>query len=1372
MASNLTDECRVPQGFVFALDKSSKLFNTSPLSNVIMQSGGFKHLQIYHSVSGGQVISAQDPNNNLRFLEWQTQEIKRSLLDVKTYVPELQSHIKRWGTVVDDMRITVIRARRLLTSASDWSQLKAMVAKLDDGLDTMTKAFDLLLAQLQLYRNQTNILSCMDRFIRLKADLPKTVALSFMTSSIQRNFVGLRVTLVAKICHERLCFPNMKSSIWSLHSKECGTSPSKKQVGLLVEGASIRFVNLSSFVTLPEGGALKMVLPLDNKDMVTTFESVVNLFGLKSNAIIRMTGNELSFVVGGVIFGEFDAILKVKADLKQVVNWDSVVFEVEGTMVKSSRLYIRLENEIANKTMLVAREARRRLANAKTSFYNAKRKADLARAVLNSKQVAVEHFKNEERRAANELREALLQYNLAKVRFNSTLHSLETVRNSVCEIKQCNYTCLNGCVIPALCQNPINVTYLEEKCDSVEKPMTLKVVNAKTETRSYTVQKFKTVISGDCLGGPSFDKVKKFADTGRKIGMEIGSLFNDTFIKKIFGTAGYILGGIVGLFSKQIFGCSEIRKRVPDKPQVYEYDHKTFEEGTVTQLVREFKCTSHIEKAKPGRYGPPYKCCKQYGCQSKVIDPQCIIDNENCLVSLTKLKFKLGAMNATLVTEYQSLRNHVDKVQKAMFSYDKARVLHEIAVIRFRQVEAHMRQLLSAVEITNSSILHIRQMVNLGLKIAQALNASDNKKIIDVGKMHFALSMASGSNRKIVIQTNASLVGGQRTPVSFLVDFDQVERSVSWASKIIIAKLFPNVRPRQKRSTPEDSANSTQHLHSTFLDYRYACLFVNSTYIYLNNVLHSLTELISSVRELDRNLTTGSHELKSLSQTMNIMWNTMWNTSFQNAKNVPPNSSFLTRYLEMIELLKDENTKLSNDSFQFWNDTLEVWRAFLEVFTSAKGFAECSGTQDCIDYLLEEVNELYEFENSPRAHEIKVAFPQLRKVLKSLTTEALTMLEAEKAISHAVSLLKITRDNSVLCGGTPRITSSSPREIILLPGYSLSLNCSAEKEVGLEYVWKRNDVIIAKAATGTFSVNGVTKANEGAYVCVVSNNKGSTVSNTTIVKVNSKPKITQHPQPQKVVFESDMPATFICNATAEPSPTFQWFFQSSNSAAVKINETESVLYIAKPRLHQDGYYYCEAYNKHGVVVSQRARLNVLNYTVGLPRLLVTFNLTTRCWLAWNTTRSVPQYPLPCESMPKNILTSSIDKTLAFNLLHSLARSLNLSIKLISELRGYNSGYTSKSSIVFVINIDKESWKAETLTSYLKIAQAISDAEANMLDKLIRFNSDVFNKTFIVPWSSTSLLVDPGSLTVLPWPPQCRKGQTLANNGFICGKLRF
>ena len=1358
LASGFSDDCRVPQGFVFALERSSKIFSASPLAYIIRPDGGLKYLQIYYSVTGGHVVSAQDNKNNLRSVEWQAQEIKRTLLAVGRTVPQLQFITRRWEAVADEMLADVTKARHLLSSASDWLELKVLVKQLDDDLDITSRAFDLLIAKLQPYRNQTRVNSFIQSFIKLRADLPKAISLSFSKSVIQQNFIGLRFLLTAQICHKELCFANIDSSIWSLHGNDCHTNPSRQEAGLLVEGTALDTISLGSLITLPAGGTLKMFQSRDSDLVSTTFEGVVHLLGMKKNAMVKITGSELSFVISGDVFGEFNALLNVTAQIDNVVDWDSIVFRVEGKMNRSSHLHSLLEKMIRNETTMAARDATQRLAYSHSAYVDAKRKSDFVKDVLKSKQSVVGKLKVWKENAAEELRLARLKYHLAKPQFNRTFYFLEHVQGYICEIQECNYTCLNGCVTPDLCQDPINITYLQRQCNTVDKPITINVIQREIEKRSFTVPTYKTVYTGNCRSGISIKTVFKYARKGAQIGKTIGKVLKGPVGGAVGFVVGGVIGGIVGAFKKSIFGCSNTYEKVPAEPQIVEYDHKIYKVKSVEQIIKEVKCNGHTVTAKPGGYGPPYHCCKQYGCETKVMDPKCILDNEKCLLSMTELKFMLNALNETLQSEFLSLRSSVERVKKATFSFEKARVLHKNAVFQLKQIEAHVKQKISIVEITNASMIHTRRIVDFGLKIAQAMNSSDNGKVVDVDDLHFSLPVVSGDAKQIVVQSNASTLSGKQVPVRFLLNFDQMQRSVSSASKNIIVDLFGGKHARKKRST--------HSVHSSFMDYPYACLFVNNTNLYFSYMFKSLHTLINSVKGLNQDLTIGIHELEHLSQTMNATG------SFSNASKTANNygkehlnSSFVTGFLEVIQVLKDENINLMNGSSQSWNDTFEAWRAFLEVYTLEKGFEECSGTQDCIKYFFEGAKEFYEFESSRRALEIKDALPRLEIVIQSLTTKALSMEEAEQALILADHLLNKTLDESVLCGGSPSITSSSHGEVIIFPGESLSLNCSAKTEEILTYTWRRNDKTISKSTFGAFSIDAVTKDDEGAYVCEVSNNKGNSLSNVTIVRIHSKPVITEHPQPHRVVFRSQIPVTFKCNATAEPLPTFQWFFQSKNASTIRINETRPVIYIADPHLYQEGYYFCEASNEHGRAVSQRARLDVLNYTVGLPRLLITFNLTNLCWLTSNSSNSSAPDSQLCDRLP-----SSLDDNLTDSLLNALATSLNLSTFRVSDLTYYSEN-TSKPYLLFTVDFDKDLLKDENLTTFSKVTEAIAVGEARMVENLQKFNADVLNKTFKVSWNSTTLLVEPGSIFAYPLSPECPEGQFLSGHGFICGELR-
>ena len=1341
----------MPQGFVLTLDRSAELFNANLLSHIIRPNAGLKYLQIYHSVTGGQDNSAEDRRYNLRFLELQTQDMKRILLDVENTVPELRYDTWKWKVVAENMLTSVIEARRILSSSSNWFQLKRLVRKLDNDLDTITRAFDLLVAQLQPYRNRTDIITVIDRIVRLKADIPQTIALSFSKTPVNQNLLGLRFQLVAEICHKRLCFPNIKAIVWSLQGNQCRTNTQREVAGLLVEGTALRTISLNGLMAIPAGGSVTVFLSRQRNQITTTFDCLVNVLGVMEKVTVTMIENDLSFVVSGDIFGEFDALLTVKAQIENAEKWNSILLAVEGKMNRSSRLHTLFEDKIANYSRMLAKEASRRLASAQVAFHAAQKKLSLAKEVFQSKKSTAEDLRIKKENAKNALREARLRYHQTKVRFNSTLYHFQDLESAVCEIQDCNYTCLeNGCAVPDLCQDLQNITFLEHECDVVQNFIKVEKVQTRKEKQRFQVPIYKVIYTGNCKS----DISPSIIDGAMK-GFAIGGLI------------GGVIGGVIGgAFS----GCDDTYETVIGGYRTVEYYEKVFETKSVDTAVQKVECTGQTERTKPGGYGPPYSCCKQTGCETKVLDPQCISTNNECENSLKELKFLLDVRNRSLLPEFLLLRNAASEVKTTTFSFEKARVHHEKAITLLKQVEAHMNQQFSAVEITNASLVRVRRIVDFGLRIAEALNASDGKEVVDLDELKFSLFVPSEGFGKISFQSNGSTVSGKRATIRFLVDFNQVERSISSASKSIVAKLFAGEHSRRKRSIPEAiSENSTNSVDSSFTDYQYACLFMNKTHQYLKNMFDSLGDLIASVKGLNFNLSSGLRELEILTQTA-VNSSLSQNISLNASSGDNSNNSFLEEYVEMLQVLKDGIIGLNNDSSQHWNDSLEAWRAFLEVFTSAKEFEECSGTQDCIEYFFAGAKEFYEFEDSPRALEIKEALPQLKEVIKSLTTEDMSMQEAEQALTSAALLMNLTYDDSVLCGGLPRITSSSQGEVITFPGYNLTLSCRAKEEQRLKYAWRRNDNSISESVDGTFHVGNITTENEGAYYCIVSNNKGSTVSNVTLVKVQRKPVITDHPKPQRVVFRSQMPVTFTCNATANPLPTFQWFFQPRNSLAIKVNETRPVLFIANPDLQQEGYYYCNASNAHGIAVTQRARLDVLNYTVGLPRLLVAFNLTTRCWnSSSNSSNSSVPNPLPCDSESINIEPSSLDRNLSLTriLLHSLASSLNVSKELISQLE-YFSRNDSRLSVVFILNVVNKPWKQDNLKFYVDIVEAIAVAKANILTQLQQFNTEVINKTFTVPWDTSSLVGEPGSVHVYSLPPKCPEGQYLRGNGFICG----
>jgi len=73
----------------------------------------------------------------------------------------------------------------------------------------------------------------------------------------------------------------MKCSIWSLHDKSCLTNSSTEDAGVIVEGTALKEISLGKVITYPVDRPFRMLIGRNNEPLMTTFECIVDLLGLK-----------------------------------------------------------------------------------------------------------------------------------------------------------------------------------------------------------------------------------------------------------------------------------------------------------------------------------------------------------------------------------------------------------------------------------------------------------------------------------------------------------------------------------------------------------------------------------------------------------------------------------------------------------------------------------------------------------------------------------------------------------------------------------------------------------------------------------------------------------------------------------------------------------------------------------------------------------------------------------------------------------------------------------------------------------------------------------------------------------------------------------
>lgn len=112
---------------------------------------------------------------------------------------------------------------------------------------------------------------------------------------------------------------------------------------------------------------------------------------------------------------------------------------------------------------------------------------------------------------------------------------------------------------------------------------------------------------------------------------------------------------------------------------------------------------------------------------------------------------------------------------------------------------------------------------------------------------------------------------------------------------------------------------------------------------------------------------------------------------------------------------------------------------------------------------------------------------------------------------------------------------------MVLTGDTVNLTCLVSNSNEVEIVWIKNERVIEDVNDEALVLKNANTETEGVYHCEVSNNRGSTVSNVTIVVVHEAPRITEHPRDVRVLVGTEKLSTvtwylsqrqsgFLCHA--------------------------------------------------------------------------------------------------------------------------------------------------------------------------------------------------------------------------------------------------
>ena len=156
-------------------------------------------------------------------------------------------------------------------------------------------------------------------------------------------------------------------------------------------------------------------------------------------------------------------------------------------------------------------------------------------------------------------------------------------------------------------------------------------------------------------------------------------------------------------------------------------------------------------------------------------------------------------------------------------------------------------------------------------------------------------------------------------------------------------------------------------------------------------------------------------------------------------------------------------------------------------------------------------------------------------------------------------------------------------------GHSVNLTCLAKGGPGNIFQWSFHENVLQNETSNLLILSTITAVdNGGLYNCTVTNDAGSDYDDTF---VNLYPMITVNPNDLFVSAYDD--AVFSCEATAFPTPTYEWFSDAGDIPHAGVyGEFTSNLLIdvngSRSFIQED--FYCTATSNNVTVESERATL--------------------------------------------------------------------------------------------------------------------------------------------------------------------------------------
>ena len=575
------------------------------------------------------------------------------------------------------------------------------------------------------------------------------------------------------------------------------------------QGAKEAVFSPGKILILPEGRPINIVFERDSGHLSIEFGVWIRILGLSKLANATLDKTRLLVKVKGKIFEKFSTEMKVSARIEEKQDWNSLLFLVEGKMLKSSVLPNMLQGAVNKYLHVLAENAQTRIQKAENAGMNAKRKIKDAETILETKKITLANVSRILEDKTNNLVKKRIAYARRKIQFNSTLlRYLHFKDQTLCEMKNGENVDLNTC-IPDVCRKEIKTRYTVPDCKEVIKKINVVRIEEVPEQACYEYQ------------------------TPKKYSVHGGSWWSSEKLT--------VSGG-----ETKTKCCDKIR-----------HERKTKEVD-----LKKFDCT---DKAKflysISDYTRPYECCNKAITEKvQILNPQCVRYNSDCWENMTEFSQQLTRQHdnrSALFADFQYLSETGQQVDFAQMEVNTARTRVRLASNQVKLASALLQQQQYAEK--SISISKIKDQEQLGIGLAHKMKALGGKELISVESLSFSTSITSATKSLLPFLASVKDVNGHNKFIEFPMEFKRLEYSVDSASKLIIQTIFGKASARKRRSTHEEFVEDERGMDIG----QRTCFFSHKANAFFADVIDSLEFLLESANVFFKDLSSGINEVDS-----------------------------------------------------------------------------------------------------------------------------------------------------------------------------------------------------------------------------------------------------------------------------------------------------------------------------------------------------------------------------------------------------------------------------------------------------------------------------------------------------------------------------